>query len=638
MKDGFLKVACVTPKVKLGNPDANATNIIEHAKAAALEGARIIAFPELSISGYSCRDLFLNENLISKIVSAVERVVEETRELDALIVFGAMLESDNKLFDCAILAKSGVILGVVPKEDVSKDSFAKIATNGSSLWNLGLIGNHECMVCGRVSVYNEKMRDLHAGVEIGSDMFLLNNPATAYMYSGTTIIVNPYAGPITFGSDDELTDYVKMLSKKMKCVYMLAAAGEGESTQDEVYGGGSVICECGKVLAKATTFSNETIFATIDLNRIAAERKNDKFPQARNDEVMGPSLMDFEMEEEEVELPKDINRFPFIEETQEGRVAQAYECLDIQAFALKRRMEQIGSKHPVIGISGGLDSTLALLVCAKTADLLGIERKDIIAVTMPCFGTTDRTYNNACRLTNLLGATLKEISIKDAVSQHFKDIEQDMDKHDAAFENAQARERTQVLMDIANQCGGLVVGTGDLSELALGWATYNGDHMSMYAVNADIPKTLMRSVLKVYADEMTTEEIAAIIRDVIDTPVSPELLPAKNGEIAQKTEDLVGPYELHDFFLYYTLKFGFKSSKILRMAKAAFAGEFSNEVIEKWLGVFEKRFITQQYKRSCMPDGPKVGSVGLSPRGDLDMPTDACKAIWLKDLESIKVK
>ena len=417
--------------------------------------------------------------------------------------------------------------------------------------------------------------------------------------------------------------------------YVYANAGEGESTTDVVFGGHNIIAENGSILAEATRFVNDTIYSEIDIERLVSERrKNTTFQMSDNyDELIH---VPFSLKVEETKLTRTFAPLPFVPSTSEERNRRCEEILTIQAMGLKKRLAHTNCKSAVVGISGGLDSTLALLVTAKAFDLQGIERSKIESVTMPCFGTTDRTYQNACLLTQKLGATLREVNIKEAVRQHFRDIGHSEEQHDVTYENSQARERTQVLMDIANKTGGMVIGTGDMSELALGWATYNGDHMSMYGVNGSVPKTLVRHLVQYYADTCTDEELKAVLLDVLDTPVSPELLPPKDGEIAQKTEDLVGPYELHDFYLYYVLRFGYEPSKIYRLAKYAFEGLYDEETILKWLNTFYRRFFSQQFKRSCLPDGPKVGTVAVSPRGDLRMPSDACAAIWLEDLKSIK--
>ena len=424
-------------------------------------------------------------------------------------------------------------------------------------------------------------------------------------------------------------------SKKLISAYIYANAGEGESTQDLVFGGQGIIAENGKILAKSTRFKNEAVRIEIDVNRLVLERrKQTTFEQGDED---GYFKSEFELEPVELELKRNFDSKPFVPDDMSKRKERCEEILTIQALGLKKRLLHTGAKNVILGISGGLDSTLALLVCAKTFDMLGFDKSGIRAVTMPGFGTTDRTYNNACELTESFGATLEEISIVESIKRHFLDINHDINIKNITYENAQARERTQILMDIANRDNGLVVGTGDLSELVLGWATYNGDHMSMYGVNASIPKTLVRHLVNYYADTTEDKKIADILYDILDTPVSPELLPPENGKIAQKTEDLVGPYELHDFFLYNALRFGFMPSKIYRMAKKAFAGEYESEVILKWLKVFYSRFFSQQFKRSALPDGPKVGSIAISPRGDLRMPSDACKTLWMEDLELIKV-
>ena len=438
----------------------------------------------------------------------------------------------------------------------------------------------------------------------------------------------------TVGKDSYRSRLISGQSARLISGYVYANAGEGESTTDVVFGGHNIIAENGTILEETKRFENETIYSELDIERIVSERrKNTTFQMSEHyDELIH---VPFSLEVKETVLTRKIAASPFVPSSEEARKECCEEVLMIQAMGLKKRLAHAHCKSAVVGISGGLDSTLALLVTAKAFDMLGIERKNIESITMPCFGTTDRTYNNACLLTQKLGATLTEVNIKDAVRVHFRDIGHSEDVHDVTYENAQARERTQILMDIANKTGGMVIGTGDMSELALGWATYNGDHMSMYGVNGSVPKTMVRHLVRYYADTCEDQELKAVLLDILDTPVSPELLPPKDGEIAQKTEDLVGPYELHDFYMYYSLRFGYAPSKIYRLAKYAFAGEFDDETILKWLKTYFRRFFTQQFKRSCLPDGPKVGTVALSPRGDLRMPSDACSAVWLKDLENL---
>ncbi len=460
-----------------------------------------------------------------------------------------------------------------------------------------------------------------------------DTPSTAHAVAGATVIVNLSASNETVGKDSYRADLVKSTSARLICGYVYSSAGEGESTQDLVFNGHNMIAENGTILAQARRFENESIYGEIDIHRLRHERRRmNTFVQ----DSKGYLVIPVHMEKEETCLTRTFDPLPFVPSDEARRNHRCNEILSIQSFGLKKRYEHTGAKTAVVGISGGLDSTLALLVTVRAFDMLGLPRENIHSVTMPCFGTTDRTYDNACKLARTLGTTLSEVNIREAVSLHFKDIGQDSGNHDVTYENSQARERTQVLMDIANKVGGLVIGTGDMSELALGWATYNGDHMSMYGVNGGVPKTLVRHLVKYYADTCDNEELREVLLDVLDTPVSPELLPPVDGQISQKTEDLVGPYELHDFFLYYMLRCGFEPSKIYRLAKQSFAGQYEDAVILKWLKNFYRRFFQQQFKRSCLPDGPKVGSVAVSPRGDLRMPSDACATLWLEQVEALE--
>jgi NAD+ synthase (glutamine-hydrolysing) len=498
---------------------------------------------------------------------------------------------------------------------------------------LNLGGEKKCIPFGSGILYRcEEMDNLVVGAEICEDVWAPQPPSIEAALNGATVIVNCSASNETIGKDSYRQALISGQSARLICGYIYANAGEGESTQDVVFGGHNIIAENGTILSESARFVNEIIYSEFDINRLISERrKNSTFPPTEEFDAGIP----FNLNIEETKLSRYVAPNPFVPGNVQERERRCDEILTIQAMGLKKRLAHTHSTSAVVGISGGLDSTLALLVTAKAFDMLGMDRSQIISVTMPCFGTTDRTYNNACLLTKKLGATLKEVVIKDAVHTHFRDIGHDENVHDVTYENSQARERTQVLMDIANQENGMVIGTGDMSELALGWATYNGDHMSMYGVNASVPKTLVRHLVRYYADTCNEKELEEVLLDVLDTPVSPELLPPKDGKIAQKTEDLVGPYELHDFFLYYILRFGYEPSKIYRLAKYAFQGEYDDETILKWLKKFYWRFFSQQFKRSCLPDGPKVGTVALSPRGDWRMPSDACVEIWIRDLESL---
>ena len=484
--------------------------------------------------------------------------------------------------------------------------------------------------------HTPEMPRLTIGVELCEDLWAPNPPSIRHALCGANVIVNLSASNEVTGKSSYRRDLVVGQSARLVCGYIYASAGDGESTQDVVYSGHNLIAENGHLLAEAEPFAGVGIASELDIDRLCAERRRmSTFCAEKNPDAADYTMVEFSLEQRDTELTRYVDPRPFVPADYGDRERRCNEILTIQAMGLKKRIEHTHCEHPVVGISGGLDSALALLVMARAFDLLGRDRKDLVAITMPGFGTTDRTYENACQMVRSLGATLMEIPIADAVNQHFRDIGQDPVVHDVTYENCQARERTQILMDVANRLNGMVIGTGDLSELALGWATYNGDHMSMYAVNSSVPKTLVRHLVRYYADTCGDEALAKVLYDVLDTPVSPELLPPEDGQISQKTEDLVGPYELHDFFLYYVLRFGFPPAKIYRLAKKAFAGEYEDETIRKWLKVFYRRFFAQQFKRSCLPDGPKVGTVAVSPRGDLRMPSDAAARIWVEEVEKL---
>lgn len=636
MEQGFIKVAAVTPKIKVADPIYNAESICECLQEAYEKGAKIIVLPELCLTGYTCGDLFSQELLLAEAKKALAVVAEATSDRDALVFVGLPVERDGKLYNVAAVLQNGGILGMVPKANIPSYAefyegrhFAEGNAEPVSFWFDGEeipFGTNILFSCTNVP-------GLVIGAEICEDLWVATSPATNHALMGATVIANLSASGETVGKDEYREMLVKSSSARLLCGYVYASAGEGESTQDLVFGGHNLIAENGTVLAQSKRFMGETIYADIDVKKMLSERRRmGNFGKVTDTNYVEVSFM---LSIEETTLSRTFAPMPFVPSDEETRRRRCEEILSIQSMGLKKRYEHIGCKTAVLGISGGLDSTLALLVTVRTFDMLNLDRKGIIAVTMPCFGTTDRTYDNACKLTRTLGATLKEVDIKEAVTAHFKDIGQDSNNHDVTYENAQARERTQVLMDIANQTNALVIGTGDMSELALGWATYNGDHMSMYGVNAGVPKTLVRHLVAYYAETCENKELSEVLLDVLDTPVSPELLPPVEGQIAQKTEDLVGPYELHDFFLYYMLRCGYEPKKVYRVAKEAFRGLYDDATILKWLKTFYRRFFSQQFKRSCLPDGPKVGSVAVSPRGDLRMPSDACATIWLKQLDEL---
>ena len=636
MEHGFIKVAAATPKIKVADTKYNARVICEKIEEIYAQGAKIIVFPELCITGYTCGDLFLQGKLLQEAKEALLQIAHATSGKDALILVGLPLERDGRLYNVAAVLQNGNILGLVPKANIP--SYAEFYegrhfTEGNEQVVTFYLEGEEIPFGTNLLFRCMNVQGLTVGCEICEDLWVANPPGTNHALMGASIIANLSASNETVAKNEYRELLVKSSSARLLCGYVYASAGEGESTQDLVFGGHNLIAEDGVMLAQSKHFTGETIYGDLDVQRIASERR--RMGTFGKEPDLSYVVVPFRLHISETRLERTFGNMPFVPSDEEKRNKRCEEILSIQSYGLKKRYEHTGLKTAVIGISGGLDSTLALLVTVRTFDMLGLDRKGIIAVTMPCFGTTDRTYDNACKLAKTLGVTLQEVDIRESVTLHFKDIGQDIGKHDVTYENGQARERTQVLMDISNRLNGLVIGTGDMSELALGWATYNGDHMSMYGVNAGVPKTLVRHLVKYYADTCENPELSEVLEDVLDTPVSPELLPPVEGEIAQKTEDLVGPYELHDFFLYYMLRCGFSPAKVYRVAKIAFAGLYDDAVILKWLKTFYRRFFSQQFKRSCLPDGPKVGSVALSPRGDLRMPSDACASIWLDELEKL---
>ncbi len=637
MKHGFVKVAAVTPDIRVADVAYNKDQIISKLMEAAKEGAKVIVFPELCVTGYTCSDLFLQDVLLREARAAIVKIAEATKTVDALVFVGAPLCVDGELYNVAVAMNRGKILGFTTKTFLPNyGEFYEMRQfrRGPEVARTISFEGQEIPFGPKLLFTSRNMEALVVAAEICEDVWSPIPPSIEAAREGATVIVNCSASDETIGKASYRESLIEGQSARLICGYIYANAGEGESTTDLVFGGHNIIAENGSTLAESKRFVNETIYTELDVNRILSERrKNTTFLTSKERNLM---RIPFDIEIEDTKLTRFVSSRPFVPSVLSEREKRCEEILTIQAMGLKKRLAHAHAKSAVVGISGGLDSTLALLVMAKAFDALGMDRSGMVAVTMPCFGTTDRTYQNACKMSKKLGATLREIPIKDAVNQHFKDIGHDPKEHSVTYENGQARERTQVLMDVANQTGGLVIGTGDMSELALGWATYNGDHMSMYGVNASVPKTLVRHLVHYYADTCGDLELKEVLYDVLDTPVSPELLPPKDGKIAQKTEDLVGPYELHDFFLYYFLRFGYEPAKIYRLAQYAFASEYGDEIIYKWLSTFCRRFFTQQFKRSCLPDGPKVGTVALSPRGDWRMPSDACVASWLKDLEDIQ--
>ena len=643
MKDGFIKVAAATPKIRVADCDYNAGEIIRLCHEAAALGVKILVFPELCITGYTCGDLFLQDTLLDAAEKALERVRAMTEPLDMLIALGCPVRHEGKLYNCAVVMLGGRFLGVVPKtrlpnygEFYEKRWFE--AGGPDNCWDT-LCEHGVCFGTSQFFPFDD-VPGLAVGVEICEDLWASDPPSNRLAALGATVILNLSASNELVGKAAYRRELVRNQSARLNCAYVYADAGDGESTTDLVFAGHDLIAENGSILAESRFKTGLTV-SEIDVQRLAFERRRNTTFRALDEpkinlqySVAGTT---FALGTAETVLTRPVSRSPFVPADPAEQEERCAEIFAIQTQGLKKRLEHIGAKKLVVGVSGGLDSTLAILVSAMAARELGLPHDALVAVTMPCFGTTARTKSNATLLAEKLGAELRTVDITASVRQHFKDIGHDESDHSVTYENAQARERTQILMDIANALNGIVVGTGDLSELALGWATYNGDHMSMYGVNAGVPKTLVRYVVGWYADSCGDGELAAVLNDILATPVSPELLPAENGEISQKTEDLVGPYELHDFFLYYFVRWGMGPGKIFRLARYAFAGDYDDETILKWLRTFVRRFFSQQFKRSCLPDGPKVGSVALSPRGDWRMPSDAVAKAWLQELEEIHV-
>lgn len=637
MKDGFIKVASGTPDIKVADCEYNLAEITALIDKAHSRGVKILVLPELCVTGYTCQDLFFQQTLLDGALDSLEKIVKHSAGLDMLIAVGCPLKFRGELYNCAAVIKDGKVLGVVPKKflpnynefyekrhfTAAPDGEYDIEIFGEKVpFGLGLL--FEC----------RQIPELVFAAEVCEDLWAAEPPSISLALGGATIIANLSASNETIGKEAYRRELVNSQSARLLCGYVFASAGSGESTQDLVFSGHDIIAENGVILAESQLYSTGLIISEIDVMRLAGERrKNTSFTGGLRP---GMRRIPFDIRVTETQLTRTVVRTPFVPYSTTETDKRCEDILAMQAHGLEKRIRHTNAKTLVIGISGGLDSTLALLVCVEAMKLLGRPASDILAVTMPCFGTTKRTRNNAERLCELLGTQLRVIDIAASVKQHFRDIGHDENNHNVVYENGQARERTKILMDLANAENGMVVGTGDLSELALGWATYNGDHISMYGVNASVPKTLVRHIVKYYAGTVKDPELSEVLMSIFDTPVSPELLPAdENGDIAQITEDLVGPYELHDFFLYNGIRWGFSPKKVFRLAQYAFAGSYDRETILKWLRTFYRRFFSQQFKRSCLPDGVKVGSVTLSPRGDWRMPSDACAALWLKELETL---
>ena len=636
MKDGFVSVACGTPKLRLADCNYNAEQTFTLMRKAEKAGAKVLVLPELGLTGYSCGDLFYQDTLLRASEEALSTVLAATRNLEVVTAVGMPLRVNNKLYNCAVIIQKGTVLGVVPKthlpnygEFYEKREFATAPEENGTVTLLGKsvpFGNKMVFRCAN-------MPDLALGFEVCEDMWAPCSPAVDLTAAGATVIGNLSASNDIIGKDSYRRQLVTMQSAKLLCGYVYTSAGEGESSSDVVFGAHQMIAENGTMLAERR-FDGGLLVSEVDVQKLCYERRRTQM----FDKTPAVWEVPFSLTLSETKLTRYVAPQPFVPEGKEDRDARCREILLIASLGLKQRLEHTGAKTAVVGLSGGLDSTLAVLITGLAMKMLDRPMTDIVAVTMPCFGTTDRTKNNAVILAERMGATLKTVDISASVRSHFKDIGHDMEDHSVTFENGQARERTQVLMDIANQTGGLVIGTGDLSELALGWCTYNGDHMSMYGVNCSIPKTLVRHLVGYLARDNAEkdQELHDVLEDILDTPVSPELLPAVQGKISQKTEDLVGPYELHDFFLYYMLRWGFSPAKIYRLAVYALGKQYSRGVILKWLKTFYRRFFTQQFKRNCVPDGPKIGSVAMSPRGDWRMPSDAKMNLWQAELDTLE--
>ena len=637
MRDGFIKVAAGTPGIRVADCAYNAKQIIALMKQAAAQGVKVLALPELCITGYTCGDLFLQDTLLDGAEKALETVLGTTRDLDMVTAVGLPVRHENKLYNCAAIIHAGKILGLIPKTHIPNyGEFyeARWFASGESVdCHVSDLCCQQPLLCAR-QTFGCNIPNLVIGVEICEDLWAAEPPSAKLAQAGgATLILNLSASDEVVGKADYRASLVTGQSARLVCGYVYADAGEGESTTDLVFAGHNLIAENGVLLAQRRFATGLTI-SEIDVDRLAFERRRMNTFSSGSEIAKGDS---FTVQLSDTALTRPIGKNPFVPTDAGDRRERCEEIFTIAALGLKKRLEHTHASCAVVGLSGGLDSTLALLITARAMDLLGRPRTDILALTMPCFGTTGRTKSNAQVLAERIGAGFDTVDIGEAVRVHFRDIGQSMEDLSVTFENGQARERTQVLMDVANRRGGMVIGTGDLSELALGWATYNGDHMSMYGVNGSIPKTLVRHLVAYAADENRLEDpqLTAVLRDILDTPVSPELLPPKEGEIAQRTEDLVGPYELHDFFLYYAIRWGFGPRKVFRLALAALEENYGRETILKWLKNFYRRFFTQQFKRSCLPDGPKVGSLTLSPRGDWRMPSDAANALWMKELEDL---
>ena len=641
MKYGYATVAAAIPSVKVADTNYNVAQILSMITEADERGVEIIVFPELSVTGYTCQDLFRSDILLRRAEESLISLLNDTRKMDIISIVGMPVAVDGLLLNCAVVIQQGAVIGIVPKTYLP--NYSEFYEKRWFASSQDLTDERTIYIAGSPAVISSRPKvfttgdGLKFGIEICEDVWAPVPPSNNLALAGADVIFNLSASDELIGKHAYLRSLLSQQSARTISGYVYASSGFGESTQDVVYGGNAIIVENGKMLAEAKRFSlqPQLEIQQIDIDRIRAERRsNTTFVNAQRHGEADVISAKTVVPRTDFTLLHPVEALPFIPKTGDMS-ASCEEILNIQMSGLAKRLHHTGCKHVVVGISGGLDSTLALLVCVRTFDYLSLDRRGIFGITMPGFGTTDRTHDNAVSLMASLGVTSVEIPIAKSVTQHFEDIGHDASVHDVTYENSQARERTQILMDLANKMGGMVIGTGDLSELALGWATYNGDHMSMYAVNASVPKTLVRHLVKYYADTCGSDLLESTLLDVLDTPVSPELLPPENGKISQKTEDLVGPYELHDFFLYNMLRCGYAPAKVYRLARIAFEGKYDDEFILKWLKNFYRRFFAQQFKRSCLPDGPKVGTVAVSPRGDLRMPSDACGRIWMDEVDKL---
>ena len=642
MQYGFIKVAAGSPRLTVADVDANAASIREMIFRANAGGSNLLVLPELCLTGYTCGDLFYSETLLNAAKNALIELTESTKGLLSAVVIGLPLRVRGKLYNCAAVLQGGRILGMIPKTylpnygefyELRQFTPASDPTRPNQLF----IGGQTVPFSEKLLFECAEKPEFTFSVEICEDLWTPDPPSRRLCQAGATVIANPSASDEVIGKRDYRRLLVSSTSARLLCGYVYSSADSGESTQDMVFAQHKMIAESGAILSENPPFGeSDLIFSELDVDRLMIERHRTTSYSPIGEAPEAFTRISFSQPLRETILTREYPRFPFVPASDQKLAERAEEILHIQSFGLKKRVEHTRAKSLVIGVSGGLDSALALLVAVRTMDLLNRDRKDILAVSMPCFGTTNRTRSNAELLAAELGVSFREVNISESVRRHFADLDHDESVHDVTYENGQARERTQLLMDLANKFSGMVVGTGDLSELALGWATYNGDHMSMYGVNAGVPKTLVRYIVR-YEASCIGGKVGEILTDILATPVSPELLPATDeGEIQQRTEDLVGPYELHDFFLYYSQRFGFSPKKIFHLAKRSFAGVYSEEIILKWLRTFFRRFFAQQFKRSCLPDGPKVGSVTLSPRGDWRMPSDASANLWLKEIDALR--